>query len=204
MKAIKTDLRSNLSPSTLDILMRISLHEDNLHTFDVNKATARYLQNNHLRCDYDNDGTAPPEQPQTSSNPFPPMEADTMQCVSVRDEEAMEVEAIEQHMGHPSLIDHSDYAQLPIFGLLEKKPNVECIAIIKRGSGKALTAFGDDVGLLTLDFRPNQLWYIFNDHFIVSNVYGKVLQRKMLKGQPVQLSKFHHYEETQRWSMPYQ
>ena len=199
MKAIKTDIRSNLSPATLDILMRISMHDDDIYTFDVNKATARYLQSNHLRCDHDNDGTAPPQQPQIASNPFPPMEADAMQCVSVRDEAAMEVQSIEQHMGHPNLIDHTSYHRPPIFGLLEKKPNTECIAIIKRGSGKALTAFGDDIGLLTLDFRPNQLWYIFNNHFIVSNVYGKVLQRKILKGQPVQLSMFDNYEETQKW-----
>ena len=64
MKAIKTDIRSNLSPATLDILMRISMHDDDLYTFDVNKATARHLQSNHFRCDHDNDGTAPPQQQQ--------------------------------------------------------------------------------------------------------------------------------------------
>ena len=42
-------------------------------------------------------------------------------------------------------------------------------------------------------------YYIFNNNFIVSNVYGKVLQRKILKGQPVQLSMFDNYEETQKW-----
>ena len=202
MKAIKSDLRHNLGPAMLDVLMRISIHDDDLDTFDVNKATAKYLRSGHLRCDHDNDGTAsnpPSTEPVNIANP--PMETDLSECVSVRLEADMEVQAIEDHMDDEHLIDHRHYQQLPIIGLMEKKPAGECIAIIKRSSGKALTAFGEDIGLHTFDSRPNQLWYIHNSHVIVSNGYGKVLEKPAMIGQPVKLSLFDNGHDNQKWSI---
>ena len=202
MKAIKSNLRHSIGPEMLDVLMRISIHDDDSDTFDYNKATAKYLQNGHLRCDHDNDGTAPrPPSTQPATISHPPMEIEASECVSVRHEAAMEVQAMEEHMEHGNLIDHRHYQQLPIIGLMEKKPASECIAIINKVSGKALTAFGDDIGLLTFNSRPNQLWYIHNSRVIVSNEYGKVLEKPTLNGQPVKLSLFANGHDNQKWNI---
>ena len=207
MKAIKTDVRNRLSPEMLDVLLRISMYGDTLETFDVNKATAEYLTS-HERCDGDQAQTITlaPESTTASSLLVPESE-----CSSIQGEAELELEEDaddpEQYhrpgflgMLDPKLLDHRDYIRQQVTGLLEPKPREECIAIISKVSGKALTAFGNDVGIRTFVYDQNQYWYIQND-FIVANSKGKVIQREIIKGQPVKLSRINYDNDRQKWKI---
>ena len=50
MNLIKHKRRAMLSPDTLDVLMRVKLHDDSIKTLDVNRITSKYLLH-HQKCD---------------------------------------------------------------------------------------------------------------------------------------------------------
>ena len=165
-----------MSPELLDALMRIKLHEDTPATFDVNKATSRYLEH-HLRCD--REMNQPPVLPQPSQT-----------CPSVQSEAAI--------MASGEIHDHT-YAP-PAIPEIQKKPSSECIAIISKASGKALTAIGKEVVLSTFKGDENQLWFTW-DGFIVSNYDGNVIERNRLAGSSVILSAPNQGNDRQKWDM---
>ena len=177
--ALKDALRNRMSPELLDALMRIKLHEDTIETFDVNKATSKYLEH-HFRCD--RAVREPPLSPTSSST-----------CPSVRSE-AQTVAAEEDS-------DHT-YARPAMTDLtaIQKKPNSECIAIISKASGKALTVFDGEVQLFSFKGEENQLWYRADD-FIVSNFDGNVLERTNFAGESVKLSQPNYRNDRQKWKM---
>ena len=214
MKAIKTDVRNRLSSEMLDVLLRISMYGDTFETFDVNKATAHYLRN-HERCDGVQVQRSATTLATESTTALPPL-LPASECTSIQGEAELELEedmnpalANDHEQYHqpgflgmldPRLADHADYSREQVTGLLERKPREECFAIINKVNGKALSAYGNDIGIRTFVNDQNQYWYIQND-FIVSNAQGKVIQRELIKGQPVKLSPINHDNERQKWKI---
>ena len=168
-----------MSSEMLDALMRIKLHEDTVETFDVNKATSKYLEH-HFRCD------RAVREPRVSPTSFPT-------CPSLRSE--AQIVAEEEDNDH-------EYARPAMTGLtaIQKKPNSECIAIISKASGKALTIVDDEVVLFTFKGEENQLWYTV-DNFIVSNFDGNVLERTRFPGESVKLSAPNYRNDRQKWKL---
>ena len=158
--ALMTAIRNRMSPELLDALMRIKLHEDTVETFDVNKATSKYLEH-HLRCDRNAKSITEPIEPMETQSPGSCPSA-TSEGRIIADEE------------DPTETDHT-YAQ-PATPLVQKKPNSECIAIISKASGKALTVVEEEVVLSTFKGTDNQMWFTIDD-FIVSNYDGNVIER---------------------------
>ena len=182
-----SDDRSLFGSDSLDDALRICHHEDTLDTFDVNRATRKYFDMGHWRCD--KEVVAPSAEPTIP----PPIDEDDESCLAIVDEnERLPVDAAAGFAN-----DHFDYF-LP---QLHTKPREECYAIISRPSGKALTVYGNEVGLKTLT-QPsweNQLWYNYGK-FIVSNDQLKVLQRGT-NGEPVILAAFDADNQAQEWRL---
>ena len=141
MNFLKDEDRNSMRPDHLDGFVRIFTHEDNVDTFDVNKATNAYLKK-HLRCD----GNAP-EFPLPSdlqrfddTGPLPPIPPREEICHSAMDEARMEVADMESQM------ENNGEENVP----LPTKAAVECIAIINKDNGKALTSQESFVTLSTV------------------------------------------------------
>ena len=217
MKALKTDVRNRMSPFMLDVLMRIAMYQDTSETFDVNKATAQYLVN-HERCD---DGPKPTGTEASEGTTFPLLDP-VDECQSIEDEAQLELNLA--GIDEPSLKDHKLYSRPGILGMLdhrqyenlddnlddnqpqlighlEQKARSECFAIISKISGLSLTCFGDEIGLSTFANTQNQLWYLHQNDFIVSNGHGKVIQREVFPELPVRLSPIDFHNDRQKWTL---
>ena len=187
MNFLKDESRNRMLGEHLCDMMRINQHDDTIETFDVNRATSKYLER-HFRCDReDSDTTAQQEtaiqNEEVDSCPAPENEGEILGNALIAQIE----------------YEHS-YAKLYSPQFEEKSPH-DCIALISKASGKALTVVNNVLSVYTFKGDSNQLWYIYDQDFIVSNLHKKVIQRSPLAGHYVSLAKFNHEESRQRWKI---
>ena len=222
----KTALRNQMSPELLDILMRIQMSKDTWDTFDANRATEHWTSNNHLVCDHKQNPTPPRPSSGTRPSQRPgPTPGQKSEMCKRRKEAAAAAAAAAAGQGtaeRPSSEDESEMCNsmrddvtrirkehdymicnpsVPRFQLVDKKPRSDCFWIFNKKNGKALTAYGNEVGLWTWnsDDMDSQLWF-WHGEYIVSRSTQMVLEADPNSEQRVSLNYYHPNVARQKWS----
>jgi len=187
----KTQLRNQMSPELLDVVMRIKMSKETWDTFDATRATEDWTSNNHLVCDHKQNTPSqarpnqrPPQRPAEAE-----AEAEDERCESMR----LEAERISRE--HDYFVDHSSSLRL-----VDQKPRSECFLIFNKKNGKALSAYGNEVVLWTWnsEHMDNQLWFWHGEH-LVSRSTQKVLEASPTTEQSVSLNYYYPTLARQKW-----